>query len=884
MGALTGSIPLAGITLTDLGPLTNTGTLSGPGTLIVDPATITNSGSIGLTVTLVGGSYFYNQVTGTVAVAGIAVYGTLGAPTVVNAGTIAGTGTSGYGILLSAGGSVGNTGLIEGGYAGVELLAGGSVGNTGLIEGGFDGVDLFNAAGTLANSGTIIGTSGSGVELITGGSVGNTGLIEGGFAGVYIFNTAGTVANSGTIAGTSTAGVGVSLAAGSTLTNAGTITGSGGTAVAFSGGGNRLIADPGAVFNGIVNGGTGGDTLELASAASIGTIGGLGTNFTGFDTVAVDAGATWLLTGTNTLGVTTTLTNGGTLEVAGTLANSGTIHGTAAYAPGVYLLGGGSLSNNGLIDGTNGGVYGYGGASSLTNSGTIASTGAFYDGVYLGFGGTVTNTGSIHGLDGVDLRNSGTVTNSGIITGTGYYNVGGIFLGFNYTGGSFLVTNTGTVSSTAVGILMRGAGSIVNGATSATAAVISGSVGLAIFGAGTVTNYGTITGTAGTAISLGSGYDLVVVEPGSKLQGAIAGFRPGDTIDMVGLIANGDTYTGGVLTLTNNGTVESQLTLSTTTVNPTFPLTSDGHGGTLITEFSSPPPPPPPVTYSISPNPASGDENAGSLTVTVTGSYWSAAATVYASTVQDQGFTNSGDYTDLTDQAVSFAAGVLTAQVSVAITDTGATSGSEVFRLIVQQNASDPVSTYLATDNFTIVNSDLSPPPPPPPPVTYSISPSPASVNENAGLLTFTVTRSDSSAAATVYASTVQDQGFTNSGDYTDLTDQVVNFAAGALTAQVSVAITDTGATSGSEMFRLIVQQNVSDPVSTYLATDNFTDRQQRSAAFSTAATATAATASASDLFDLTEPGDRRRHRRPADLHDHALRFERAGGRSCQHG
>src|SRR5205823_4588917 len=49
-------------------------------------------------------------------------------------------------------------------------------------------------------------------------------------------------------------------------------------------------------------------------------------------------------------------------------------------------------------------------------------------------------------------------------------------------------------------------------------------------------------------------------------------------------------------------------------------------------------------------------------------------------------------------------------------------------------------------------------------PTTYSISPNLASVNENAGYLTFTITRSSSASAATVYASTVQDQGYANPG------------------------------------------------------------------------------------------------------------------------
>ncbi len=223
------------------------------------------------------------------------------------------------------------------------------------------------------------------------------------------------------------------------------------------------------------------------------------------------------------------------------------------------------------------------------------------------------------------------------------------------------------------------------------------------------------------------------------------------------------------------------------------------------------------LSYSISPNPASVNENGGTLTFTVNRSNSSLAATVYASTVQDQGYSNaSGYYNGVLNQAVGFSAGQSSAQVSVTINDKGLTSGSEAFRFIVQQFTSDPVGTYLATDNFTINNNDVIP-------VTYSISPNPASVNENGGSLTFTVTRSNSSSAATVYASTVQDQGPLNNGYYVGLNSQSVSFSSGQSTAQVSVTINDKGLTSGSETFRFIVQQNASDPVATYLATDNFT-------------------------------------------------------------
>jgi LEA14-like dessication related protein len=223
------------------------------------------------------------------------------------------------------------------------------------------------------------------------------------------------------------------------------------------------------------------------------------------------------------------------------------------------------------------------------------------------------------------------------------------------------------------------------------------------------------------------------------------------------------------------------------------------------------------VTYSIAPNPAPVSENAGHLTFTITRSSSSTAATVYASTVPDQGYSNNGYYVGILNQPVSFSVGQSAAQVSVAINDLWLTSGSETFRFIVQKNSTDPVSTYLATDNFTINNND-------PVGVTYSISPNPAPVNENAGHLTFTITRSSSSTAATVYASTVQDQGFSNNGlYYVGVLNQTISFSTGQTTAQVSVAINDVGLTSGSETFRFIVQKNSTDPVSTYLATDNFT-------------------------------------------------------------
>src|ERR1051326_8675702 len=81
------------------------------------------------------------------------------------------------------------------------------------------------------------------------------------------------------------AGIGVQLAAPGSLVNAGTISGGSGTAVEFSGGYNLVVVDPGAVFQGVVDGGTGGDTLELAAGAGAGTLSGFGTQYLGFSNV-----------------------------------------------------------------------------------------------------------------------------------------------------------------------------------------------------------------------------------------------------------------------------------------------------------------------------------------------------------------------------------------------------------------------------------------------------------------------------------------------------------------------------------------------------------------------------------------------------------------------
>jgi hypothetical protein len=481
-------------------------------------------------------------------------------------------------------GTLANYGLIKGtesgtsglgSYFGVALLAGGKVENFGTIEGSgalADGV-------TLTNGGTVI----------NGASGATTALISGDSDGIYVGNLAGTVTNYGTVTGTAGVGIYFKENSNNTVTNAGTIAGaSGHDSVLFGGGNDLLILDPGAVFTGAADGGAGSNTLELASAASAGTITGIGTSLINFGTITIDPGAAWTFAGNNTIasGVTLNddgmLTNTGTLTGVGTLTiDPGTMVNSGYLGLQVALQTGSTLDNTstGTISVTSGSaVTGTGGAVSVVNAGTIESTNA---GVYLKDGGSVANTGTAAlisgGADGVLVTNAaGTVSNVGAIkasasgngidlndggsvanTGTAALIAGGVY-GIKVTGATGSVSNSGTIEGAAsgsVGVFLADGGSVAN---TGTAALISGyGNGIVVNGAaGTVSNAGTIEGTAGIGVEFigtsndtvtnsgtiagGGGHDAVllsgsndrvVVDPGAVFVGTVDG-GGGSTLEL----------------------------------------------------------------------------------------------------------------------------------------------------------------------------------------------------------------------------------------------------------------------------------------------------------------------------------------------------------------
>jgi hypothetical protein len=360
------------------------GSTSGYGLVLASGGGITNAGSIsgrdGLG--LRAGGSVTNAVAGSISGVGASGTGVFiaGVPgTLSNAGRITG---NRFGLLFVAGGSITNAAsasisgsvagiFLNGGNgiltnngsisatapdgAGLDIEGGGSISNNAgaSISGSGFGIFLFGA-GTITNAGSIAGYRG--IDLAGGGSVTNAAgaSISGNVAGVFSGGGTATITNSGTISATGAAALdiegggsitnnagasisgsafGVFMSGGGTITNAGTM--SGGTyAVDFaSSAANRLVVNPGAVFNGAVGGG--GGTLELASGT--GAVGGIGTGtFYNFQALAVDAGGTWTLNGANTA---PSVLDNGTLAIAGSLVVSSAVDPSST---GLFQLGSGA--------------------------------------------------------------------------------------------------------------------------------------------------------------------------------------------------------------------------------------------------------------------------------------------------------------------------------------------------------------------------------------------------------------------------------------------------------------------------------------------------------------------------------------------------------------
>ncbi len=359
--------------------VTNAGTF-------IDAFSLTNGGTLSGGVTLAAGVTLNNVSGGTITTAsGTAVYaaypGDGSTAGVVNSGKIAG---STYGIYLASDGYISNAsaGALIDGQTPIQIGRTGTVVNHGTIGNAADlqGI-LIQRHGSVTNVGTsaTIASNNTAIYLNTGGAVTNgvSAVISGGDMGVFARQAFATITNAGTIHSHSFAGIelqsggavtnqaggvissqiyigaffvsSVSFPGAVTLTNFGSIAGGPGHDAVLLPAGNtgRLIIEPGAVFTGNVDGGNtiGGtsiSTMELASGASAGTLSGLGSKYIDFAEVAIDAGATWDFTGTNTIATGVTLGGAGTIENDGVIVLDPSRMKAALTGTGSVTIGSGS--------------------------------------------------------------------------------------------------------------------------------------------------------------------------------------------------------------------------------------------------------------------------------------------------------------------------------------------------------------------------------------------------------------------------------------------------------------------------------------------------------------------------------------------------------------
>ena len=261
------------------------------------PGTVTNFGSI------IGGYGIFLRADGKVANAGSAAYISGQYFGVVIQTTAANSGVTNLGTIKGVGAS-NNPGF---GSIGVGLFGGGNITNgsnsdraalinadlSGLTTGGPGTISTaveIDGLGTVANfgmvSGTRTGVSLGGGKVMNGSSADRAALVSGASYGIVVSSAAtaaSLVTNFGSVAATGTAGIGVSLDNGgkNTVTNAGAITGASGTAVAFGAGNDKLIVDPGAVFEGAVIGGGGTNEIDFNKTGTL----RLNPEYYGFSTV-----------------------------------------------------------------------------------------------------------------------------------------------------------------------------------------------------------------------------------------------------------------------------------------------------------------------------------------------------------------------------------------------------------------------------------------------------------------------------------------------------------------------------------------------------------------------------------------------------------------------
>ena len=399
-----------------------------------------------------------------------------------------------------------------------------------------------NNGGAITGTGTVSALSFSGTNTVAGSLAAINSLTDSG--GILSVSGALIAASMSVASGAIlSVGAGGSLDPGSplivdgTLSTAGTINGGGTTEVSFGSGTDRLILGPDATFGGTVVGGGVDSTLELAAGADAGTLNALGTNFTNFGTVTVDAGAIWTVDAATSLLPSTTfigdgassmlmLSGAGTFSLAG-VSNFGTIDlaaGNDTVTVTDTTLSGGAVT---ISDGASGNntVSAEGDTSASTGETLTYNAGTGTDSFTGGFENDTINLSAA--AVGGDVLTGGSGTNTLTLTSAGSTNLGGVSrLGtINLASGNSTVTVKDTT-------LAGGTLTVDDGA--------SGNNSVSVAGDTSASAGKTLTYNAGTGTD------------------RFAGGFENDTINVSAAAVGGDVLTGGsgtnTLTLTSAGT------------------------------------------------------------------------------------------------------------------------------------------------------------------------------------------------------------------------------------------------------------------------------------------------------------------------------------------
>ena len=397
-------------------------------------------------------------------------------------------------------------------------------------------------AGTVTNSGAVIGSSDGIYVGQANATIINHSLIEGGVAGIKVANSVYggvRIDNSGTLSGEfgvlgsdadlfnyrliSATNIGIKLT-GSTITNTGTVTAQSG--VYLAGG---TLAN-----HGVIAADNEGIYIQGGTASNDGSISG----HTGYGAKVDAGGGIGALTNYGSISGG----RGGVYAGTGSFLNRGTVSGLNGLAVGA----GGSATNDGTI---NGAIYGAElighpnmlGAASLSNAGAIFG-GA--DGVTIGANGSLLNSGYVYGsVSGVAIYN-------GYLNNAAHGSILNATIGVTLGGATAVAVNHGTIDALHYGIVMSSGlaenyGTVIGGYDGATLSggslvnfgTMRGQNG--VYGAtGSVVNYGLITGSDyGVHLShavltnsgtISGGIDAVLgfsltlaVEPGAEFVGQV---------------------------------------------------------------------------------------------------------------------------------------------------------------------------------------------------------------------------------------------------------------------------------------------------------------------------------------------------------------------------